>query len=93
MHWKNVYYACCSEPYPIVEIQFELHRATMTYVGGMVIPMIVVTIVGLSTLLFPSPTSGAKPALCVTVLLTIATVYFVASRCIASTSYLLLVKG
>lgn len=80
MTWKNVFYSCCVDPYPVVEVELELHRATMAYVVGMVIPMTVVTIVGLGTMFFPSPTSGAKPALCVTVLLTTEAVYFVASR-------------
>merc|ERR1719183_1018070 len=42
--------------------------------------MIIVTIVGFCTLMMPAPVSGARPALSVTVMLTTATVYLVASR-------------
>eukprot|EP00961_Rhodomonas_salina_P021403 287497-Rhodomonas_salina.1 len=38
MVWKNTYYSCCPVPYPVVMVELELDRATMTYLGGMVAP-------------------------------------------------------
>lgn len=42
-------------------------------------PLLVVSIVGFCSLLMPAPVSGSRPTLSVTILLTTATVYFVAS--------------
>lgn len=78
--WQNTYYNCCPEPYPVLLVEFDLHRSTQTYLSGMVVPLILVTCVGFFSLFMPAPPSGARPALSVTVMLTTATVYFVASR-------------
>jgi hypothetical protein len=66
--------------YPVLELEFELQRGTGTILISLMIPMIIVTIVGFCTLMMPAPVSGARPALSVTVMLTTATVYLVASR-------------
>lgn len=78
--WKNEYYACCVEPYPVLKFEFEISRSRVTYLVGMVFPLVIVTFIGFFSLLMPSPVSGARPALSITILLTTATVYFVASR-------------
>jgi len=43
---KNVYYGCCPEPFPVIEIEFELHRGLLTIMFGMMIPILMVTCVG-----------------------------------------------
>lgn len=78
--WKDLYYTCCPEPFPVIIVELEIHRATRTYFSGMIAPIVLVTLVSFFVLLMPSPTSGARPALSVTLMLTIATVYFVASQ-------------
>ena len=44
------------------------------------LPIVFVTMEGFMSLFMPAPISGARPALSVTVMLTTATVYLVASR-------------
>jgi len=77
---KNIYYGCCPEPYPVIEVELGLQRGMLTIFFGMMVPLIVVTIVGFCTMCMPAPISGARPGLSVTVMLTTATVYLVASR-------------
>eukprot|EP00961_Rhodomonas_salina_P236283 3193079-Rhodomonas_salina.2 len=100
--WKNTFYNLTPEPYPVMQIEFDLYRATESYVAGTFVPLILVraqpqrvfqtcspnterrlllqvTCIGFFTLFMPAPPSGSRPALSVTVMLTTATVYFVAS--------------
>ena len=76
----QVYYACCNEPYPVIEVEFEMARGVLTVLFGMIFPIIMVTCVGFCTLWMPAPQSGARPVLSVTVMLTTSTIYLVASR-------------
>lgn len=79
--WMNEYYNVEPDvPYPVLLIEFDLQRSTQTYIGGMIAPLLLVTFIGFFSLLMPAPPSGARPALSVTIMLTTATVYFVASR-------------
>jgi len=47
---KNTFYNCCPEPYPVIEIEFELQRGSLTILVGMIFPMVIVTILGFCTL-------------------------------------------
>ena len=64
----------------MILFEFQLKRGVTTVLFGMVLPIVFVTLVGFMSLLMPAPISGARPALSVTVMLTTATVYLVASR-------------
>ena len=37
---RNKYYSCCAEPYPVVEVEFELHRGTVTIIISLIFPMV-----------------------------------------------------
>jgi len=76
---NHVYESYSTEPFPIIELEFELERATLTIFIALLVPIILVTLVGFCTLWMPAPVSGARPALAVTVMLTTATVYLVSS--------------
>jgi len=73
-------YGCCADSFSVVVIELELKRGVMTVAFGLVLPIIFVTMAGFLSLFMPAPISGARPALSVTVMLTTATVYLVASR-------------
>ena len=37
---RNKNYSCCAEPYPVVEVEFELHRGTVTIIISLIFPMV-----------------------------------------------------
>ena len=77
---KRQHYGCCEESFSVLTFEFQLKRGVMTVAFGLLLPIIFVTLAGFMSLLMPAPVSGARPALSVTVMLTTATVYLVASR-------------
>jgi hypothetical protein len=74
---STTYYSCCVEPYPIITFEFVLKRQSLTYVGGIVGPLIMVTVAGFMTFIL-NPSSGERVGLGMTVLLTNAAIYMVA---------------
>ena len=73
------YYACCVEPYPSLTYEFVLRRQSLTYIGGIMMPLILVTVAGFLTFIL-NPDSGERVGLGMTILLTDAAIYLVASE-------------
>ena len=61
-------------------IDFTLVRQTLTYIYGMFVPLVLATFASFLMLMMPAPVSGSRPALNVTVLFTIATIYISSSN-------------
>mmetsp|Transcript_51728 Transcript_51728/g.125364 ORF Transcript_51728/g.125364 Transcript_51728/m.125364 type:complete len:619 (-) Transcript_51728:64-1920(-) len=77
---RNNKYSCCVHPYPVVVYELIIERQTTTFITGIMIPIIVVTLVGFAVLLTPSPLSGARPGISVSVMFTTSAIYLVAAR-------------
>mmetsp|Transcript_20506 Transcript_20506/g.60537 ORF Transcript_20506/g.60537 Transcript_20506/m.60537 type:complete len:723 (+) Transcript_20506:21-2189(+) len=75
--FDHVYYSCCPEPYPNFRVSITLQREALAYLYSIVIPILVATLVGFTAFVL-SPDSGERISLSVTVLLTVAAIYFVA---------------
>ena len=73
----DTFYGCCPEPYPVITYQFTFRRHSITYISGILMPMILSTFVGM--LAFGvNPGSGERISLGITVMLTNAAIYIVA---------------
>lgn len=77
---QNFYYNCCPEPYPVIVYEITIQRQTLTFLSGILVPIIAVTFVGFSVLLMPAPLSGARPSISISVMFTTTAIYLVASR-------------
>lgn len=74
-------YSCCPEsPYPEIIFDFYLQRQSLTYITGIIIPLLITTLVSFFTLLMPAPISGSRPALNVAIMFTTTAIYFVAGN-------------
>lgn len=77
---RLVTYGCCPNPYPVVVIEFTLMRQALTYVYGMIVPLILATSVSMLVLMMPAPVSGARPGLNISTMFTVAAIYITASN-------------
>ena len=77
---RNVVYSCCPDnPYPTILYEFTLQRHASASVASVIVPLIIITSLGiLGHLLHPH--AGERIGLSVTMLLTTAAIYFVASE-------------
>ena len=75
----NFYYSCCPEPYPTIAITLKLQRESLTFVNGIIIPMIVSTTAGFLAY-FTNPQAGERIGLGITVLLVLGVLYLVATE-------------
>ena len=79
------YYACCTEPYPVISYRFWLKRYPSSYVTATILPLILITFCGILGL-FINPDSGERLGLEVTVLLAQAVLYAAAVGFLPKTS-------
>jgi nicotinic acetylcholine receptor len=77
---RLVKYGCCPNPYPVLVIEFTLMRQALTYVYGMIVPLILATTVGMLAILMPAPVSGSRPGLNISTMFTVAAIYITASN-------------
>ena len=73
----DTFYTCCVEPYPVIEFELRFRRHSITYITGILMPMILSTFVGMLAFGL-NPGSGERISLGVTVMLTNAAIYIVA---------------
>ena len=73
----DTFYGCCVEPYPVIEFKLKFRRHSITYITGILMPMILSTFVGMLAFGL-NPGSGERISLGVTVMLTNAAIYIVA---------------
>ena len=73
----DTFYSCCVEPYPVIEFKLKFRRHSITYITGILMPMILSTFVGMLAFGL-NPGSGERISLGVTVMLTNAAIYIVA---------------
>ena len=73
----DTFYSCCVEPYPVIEFELRFRRHSITYITGILMPMILSTFVGMLAFGL-NPGSGERISLGVTVMLTNAAIYIVA---------------
>ena len=73
----DAYYGCCPEPYPVITYAFRFRRHSITYISGILMPMILSTLVGMLAFNV-NPGSGERISLGITVMLTNAAIYIVA---------------
>jgi hypothetical protein len=81
---ESVMYACCPHPYPVIRITFTFRRSSLTYVSGIVLPLIIITLVSHFGMLMGS-LSGSRTGLGITAMLTTSSIYLVASASIPKT--------
>ena len=71
------YYSCCPVPFPTIVFEFEMHRAALTYISGIFLPILLITCAGFLGF-WLNPGGGERISLGITVLLTDAAIYLVA---------------
>ena len=81
----QLYYACCSDPYPDVTFTIIMKRRPMFYLFHLLFPCVILTAIGLMTSFLP-PESGEKVSLAVTVLLAMTVFMLVIMENIPPTS-------
>ena len=74
----DTFYSCCPEPYPLIRFDLKFARYPLTYFSGIVLPLVLVTISGFLAFVV-NPDAGERISLGITVLLTNAAIYLVAS--------------
>lgn len=75
--YNRLVYSCCPEPYPAVTFALSIRREHLAYVYSIIFPIVVAAFVAFCSL-WLNPDSGERMGLSVTVLLTVAAIYFVA---------------
>ena len=76
-------YGCCPDPYPTLVYTFHLRRASLTYLSGTILPLIIITIVSHVGFLLGA-ISLARTALGITAMLTTSSVYTAISPSVPS---------
>lgn len=77
-------YACCPEGFPVLNYQFTFRRSSLTYISGIILPLIIITMVSHFGMLMGA-SSGARTGLGITAMLTTSSVYLVASSSVPKT--------
>jgi len=71
-------YACCDEPFSIIEYQLQIRRVPLTYMTGIIFPLFIITIISFLSY-FMSARSGGRAGLGIVTILTTTSIYFTAS--------------
>ena len=76
--FQQAYYSCCSEPFPTFIYTLRMERNSLAYTTSIVLPLILVTLLGLFALRL-NPSSGERIGTQMTTILTIVAISFVTS--------------
>ena len=77
-------YQCCPNPFPTLQYTITFRRSSLTYVSGIILPLMIITLVSHFGMLMGS-TSGGRTGLGITAMLTTSSIYLVASASIPKT--------
>jgi len=74
---KETYYSCCIHPYATIEFSLEMQRVAVTYLWGIILPLVLTTLAGFGAFIV-NPDAGERIGLGVTIILATAAIYIVA---------------
>jgi hypothetical protein len=84
MQAKVIFYSCCPEGWPVLTYQITFRRSSLTYISGIILPLIIITMVSHFGMLMGAA-SGGRTALGITAMLTTSSIYLVASSSVPKT--------